>query len=172
MIRVTAVSHIAGAPRDIANGVEHTVLPDPSKLSGVYVPDHSNGSGNGGWLCMLGFLDALANIKQVCVNRQLFGHSSQRCAGLGMSTGHQNGHSRAPPAVGLKPKAQILSIGTAQPANKLTPPEIISSLMSRSNEYLSETERRSVRVRLQAILQSTEVSEIRQALDPVRKRLY
>ncbi|KAK9821401.1 hypothetical protein WJX74_010278 [Apatococcus lobatus] len=43
---VTAVSHIAGSPRDIANGVEHTVLSDPSKLNGVYTPDFSNGQGN------------------------------------------------------------------------------------------------------------------------------
>lgn len=57
VFRITAVTNIAGAPRDIANGVEHTVVPDVSKLSNLYVPESSNGHSNGNGVLrnLLGF---------------------------------------------------------------------------------------------------------------------
>ena len=56
-----------------------------------------------------------------------------------------------------KPKVQILSIGTAQPSEKITPPEIISQLTARSTDFLSAKDQRAVQVRLQAFFQSTKV---------------
>lgn len=45
--RIIAVRNIAGSPSDIANGVQHTILPNVSKLPKLYAPEFSNGHSNG-----------------------------------------------------------------------------------------------------------------------------